>query len=59
MLVLVSLRHFYNEKCHRGSYQLFCSLNMHILLAAGNYKIHGVSKYIIMNVLIAKDVIGE
>ena len=32
----LSLRHFYNEKCYRGSYQVFCSSNMHILMAAGN-----------------------
>ena len=61
MSVLVSLRHFYNEKCHRGSYQLFCSSNMHILLAAGNtqQKPCVVSKYIIMNILIANDVICD
>ena len=32
---------------------------MHILLEAGNYKIHGVSKYIIINVLLGNEVIGK
>ena len=36
MAILVSSGHFYNEKCYRGSYQVFYSLNMHILLVAVN-----------------------
>ena len=58
MAGLLSLGHLYNEKCYRGSYQVFYSPNMHILLAARNTQ-QKLCRQQVMNILITNAVIRD